>query len=158
MSESSQVNSTILNPPLTQNFKEWRIRIFQAEQKFYGVNAEHNENDDKKKSTKGKDRRSRLFTPCLDLNRLLGTNVHVKFYGGREISGILTGFDPLMNLVLDNAVEYLYLRDMDDRRRITDKTRSLGQVICRGTTVVVICPHDGIEAIDNPFTAHGEEE
>lgn len=84
--------------------------------------------------------------------------MHVKFYGGREISGILTGFDPLLNLVLDNALEYLYLRDTDGRRRITDETRSLGQVVCRGTTIVVICPHDGIEAIDNPFVAHGEEE
>lgn len=84
--------------------------------------------------------------------------MHVKFYGGREISGILIGFDPLLNLVLNNALEYLYFRDTEGRRRLTDETRSLGQVICRGTAIVVICPHDGIEEIDNPFVAHGEEE
>jgi U6 snRNA-associated Sm-like protein LSm7 len=32
--------------------------------------------------------------------------------GGRESSGILKGFDPLLNLVLDNTIEYL--RDPDD--------------------------------------------
>lgn len=134
------------------------MQLFQAEQQSYGLNAEENETHGQKRSTEGKDRRSRRLTACLDLNKYLGTNIHVKFFGGREISGTLTGFDPLLNLVVDNALEYLYLRDVDDKRRITDKTRSLGQVVCRGTTIVVISPHDEIEAIDNPFTAHGEEE
>uniref|UniRef100_A0A670IB04 Sm domain-containing protein n=1 Tax=Podarcis muralis TaxID=64176 RepID=A0A670IB04_PODMU len=56
----------------------------------------------------------------------------VKFQGGREASGVLKGFDPLLNL-------------------LTEDTRQLGLVVCRGTSVVLICPQDGMEAIPNPF-------
>lgn len=31
----------------------------------------------------------------------------MKFAGGREAEGILKGYDPLLNLVLDNTKEYL---------------------------------------------------
>lgn len=37
----------------------------------------------------------------------LNKRVRVKFHGGREVVGVLKGFDPLVNLVLDEAVEYL---------------------------------------------------
>lgn len=33
--------------------------------------------------------------------------IRVKFTGGREAAGILKGYDPLLNIVLDNTVEYL---------------------------------------------------
>ena len=33
--------------------------------------------------------------------------VRVKFTGGREVTGTLQGFDALVNLVLDDCVEYL---------------------------------------------------
>ncbi|WAR29810.1 LSM7-like protein, partial [Mya arenaria] len=64
-------------------------------------------------------------------------------------SGILKGFDPLLNLVLDDTTEFL--RDPDDPYKLTEDTRSLGLVVCRGTSVVLICPSDGMEAIANPF-------
>ena len=32
-----------------------------------------------------------------------------------------------------------------------DLKRNLGLVICRGTTVILICPMDGYEEISNPF-------
>lgn len=41
--------------------------------------------------------------------------------------------------------------DADDPYKITDETRELGIVVCRGTAVVLICPVDGMEAIANPF-------
>lgn len=31
----------------------------------------------------------------------------MKFAGGREAAGILKGYDPLLNLVLDNTTEFL---------------------------------------------------
>ena len=31
----------------------------------------------------------------------------MKFAGGRESSGTLKGFDPLLNIVLDDTIEYL---------------------------------------------------
>lgn len=77
--------------------------------------------------------------------------IRVKFAGGREASGILKGYDPLLNLVLDNTSEYL--RDPDDPYKLTDDTRELGLVVCRGTSVVLICPMDGMESIQNPFIA-----
>jgi len=65
------------------------------------------------------------------------------------VSGILKGFDPLVNLVLDNTLEYL--RDPDEPMKLTEDTRTLGLVVCRGTSIVLICPVDGMEAIANPF-------
>jgi hypothetical protein len=34
---------------------------------------------------------------------------------------------------------------------LLDKTRSLGLVVCRGPTIVLISPTDGVEEIENPF-------
>ncbi|XP_039103941.1 U6 snRNA-associated Sm-like protein LSm7 isoform X1 [Hyaena hyaena] len=42
-------------------------------------------------------------------------------------------------------------RDPDDQYKLTEDTRQLGLVVCRGTSVVLICPQDGMEAIPNPF-------
>ena len=39
----------------------------------------------------------------------------------------------------------------DDPFKTTDETRSLGLVVCRGNTVVLICPADSMEPIANPF-------
>ncbi|CAG2121951.1 unnamed protein product [Medioppia subpectinata] len=43
----------------------------------------------------------------VDLGKYLDKAIRVKFQGGREASGILKGFDPLLNLVLDNTIELL---------------------------------------------------
>jgi len=87
----------------------------------------------------------------VDLNKYIDKRVHVKFQGGREASGILKGYDQLLNLVLDNAVEHM--RELDDSSKSTQEkeTRNLGLIVARGTAVVVICPADGLEQIANPF-------
>jgi U6 snRNA-associated Sm-like protein LSm7 len=85
----------------------------------------------------------------IDLAKYLDKRIRVKFSGGRESSGILKGFDPLLNLVLDTTTEYL--RDPDDPYKLTNETRQLGLVVCRGTSVVLISPQDGMEEIANPF-------
>merc|ERR1712166_808077 len=85
----------------------------------------------------------------IDLTKYIDNGVRVKFQGGREVNGTLKGYDQLVNLVLDDAVEYL--RDPDDAYRLTDETRSLGLVVCRGTAVILISPLDGTEEIANPF-------
>ena len=41
------------------------------------------------------------------LCRRIEQPVRVKFTGGREVTGTLQGFDALVNLVLDDCVEYL---------------------------------------------------
>ncbi|KAL3078828.1 hypothetical protein niasHS_014610 [Heterodera schachtii] len=92
----------------------------------------------------------------VDLSRFIDKKVRVKFQGGREAAGILKGYDQLLNLVLDNATEFL--RDPEDPLRITDETRNLGLIVARGTAITVVAPNEGIEQIANPFvTAEAEE-
>lgn len=116
------------------------------------------------------------------------------------VAGVLKGYDQLLNLVLDEAREYLRgeppaIASGDERRpgerelcpppnsctltppdahaptpppprqtkqnktkpdpedpsRVTDKTRSLGLVVCRGTAVMVVSPTQGAEEVANPF-------
>jgi len=85
----------------------------------------------------------------LDLNKYFDQPITVKFNGGREVTGILKGYDTLVNLVLDDAQEFL--RDADDPYKVTDKKRHLGLVVCRGSAVMLIHPTDGTEEIANPF-------
>lgn len=43
----------------------------------------------------------------LELQKLMDTTVRIKCVGGRELKGILRGYDELVNLVLDDCDEYL---------------------------------------------------
>lgn len=67
------------------------------------------------------------------------------------VVGTLKGFDGLVNIVLDDCVEYL--RDPSDANKLQDPpvTRPLGLIVCRGTSVTVMMPEDGLTAIENPF-------
>jgi len=85
----------------------------------------------------------------LDLVKYFDKSITVKFNGGREVTGILKGYDTLVNLVLDDASEYL--RDPDDPYKLSDKKRHLGLVVCRGSAVMLISPTEGTEEIANPF-------
>ena len=51
---------------------------------------------------------------------------------------------------------FIYSRDPDDPYKLTEDTRPLGLVVCRGTAVVLICPVDGMEPIKNPFAQEQE--
>ncbi|KAI6207451.1 Sm domain-containing protein [Aphelenchoides besseyi] len=84
----------------------------------------------------------------VELSKFIDKRIRVKFQGGREATGILKGYDALLNLVLDDTQEFL--RDPDDLLKITDETRSLGLVVARGTAVTVIAPNEGVEQIANP--------
>ncbi|KAK4780275.1 hypothetical protein SAY87_016381 [Trapa incisa] len=107
----------------------------------------------------------------LDLAKFVDKGVQVKLTGGRQVTGTLKGYDQLLNLVLDEAVEFL--RDPDDPLKTTDQTRQLGLIItlvkihigsnicsdlktvglaiCRGTAVMLVSPTDGTDEIANPF-------
>ena len=84
-----------------------------------------------------------------DMDKYTGERVRVKFQGGRECEGVLKGFDKLDNLVLEDCIEYL--RDPDDSYTVTDQTRKLGLVVCRGTQVCLIAPCQGYTEIENPY-------
>jgi U6 snRNA-associated Sm-like protein LSm7 len=68
------------------------------------------------------------------------------------VMGILKGYDGLLNLVLDDAIETLHrpqhLETLGDSEHIT---RILGLLVCRGPSVVMIAPEDGSAEIPNPF-------
>ena len=53
--------------------------------------------------------------------------------------------DPLMEGYLE------YMRDVDDPYKLTEETRQLGLIVCRGTAVTLVCPSDGMMEIANPF-------
>jgi small nuclear ribonucleoprotein (snRNP)-like protein len=53
------------------------------------------------------DGRAAVRKDVLDLTKYVGQSVRVKMLGGREVQGELRGYDPLVNLVLDECVEYL---------------------------------------------------
>lgn len=50
-----------------------------------------------------------------------------------------------------NVNNILNYTDPDDPYKLNQDTRMLGLVVCRGTSVVLICPVDGMESIQNPF-------
>ncbi|KAL2269394.1 hypothetical protein VTJ83DRAFT_1578 [Remersonia thermophila] len=87
----------------------------------------------------------------LDLKKYMDKRVTAKFNGGREVTGVLKGYDALMNLVLDDVEETL--RD-DEGNEVT---RPLGLVVVRGTLLVMLSPVDGSEVIANPFLQAQEE-
>ncbi|ORY51506.1 U6 snRNA-associated Sm-like protein LSm7, partial [Rhizoclosmatium globosum] len=84
----------------------------------------------------------------LDMAKYMDKRVQVKFAAGREVTGILKGFDPLLNLVLDETEEQMY---SNGQAPGTLSTRQLGLVVTRGTSVILIAPVDGTEEIANPF-------
>ena len=92
----------------------------------------------------------------LDLSKYMDQSVRVKFMGGREVVGILKGYDALLNLVLDQTDENM--RADDDPYKQTGETRSLGLTVCRGTAVTLVCPADGFEEIANPFLQEGGDD
>ncbi|KAK8399929.1 hypothetical protein O3P69_002964 [Scylla paramamosain] len=72
----------------------------QQQQQSGGERREGGARDGEQKDKKRKE-------SILDLSKYLDKAIRVKFSGGREASGILKGFDQLLNLVLDNTIEYL---------------------------------------------------
>lgn len=80
--------------------------------------------------------------PIMDLEKYKDQKISVEFSGGRRIEGVLTGYDQLMNMVLEDVVEIL-----DD-----GKTRKLGLLVARGGPIIqTIYPVEGSAVIENPF-------
>ncbi|KAJ8453416.1 hypothetical protein ONZ51_g11108 [Trametes cubensis] len=85
----------------------------------------------------------------LDLAKYVNERIRVKFTGGREgLTGVLKGYDQLLNLVLDEVQENL--QGVPDGQQTT---RNLGLVVLRGPTITLLSPVDGFEEIANPFVA-----
>ncbi|GFS63211.1 small nuclear ribonucleoprotein G [Trichonephila clavipes] len=63
-----------------------------------------------------------------ELKRYMDKKLHLKLNGGRHVMGILRGFDPFMNLVMDEAVEQLK----------EGKTNPIGMIVIRGNSIVLL--------------------
>ncbi|KAF7456446.1 hypothetical protein HWI79_3014 [Cryptosporidium felis] len=85
----------------------------------------------------------------IGLSKFNNKEIKVKLCGGREVVGILRGFDAVTNLVLDNTTEFML--DNYDISLSPNKKRNLGLLVIRGASVLMICPKDGSETINNPF-------
>ncbi|GAX14634.1 U6 snRNA-associated Sm-like protein LSm7 [Fistulifera solaris] len=91
----------------------------------------------------------------LELAKMMDTVVQVKCLGGRELKGTLKGYDDLVNLVLEDCIEYI--RDAETQMP-TDRSRKLGLAVIRGTQVSLVAPQEGAEEIANPFVAAEDDE
>lgn len=72
------------------------------------------------------------------------------------MTGILRGYDTLLNMVLDESIETM--RDLEDPSSLTEKTRTLGLSVCKGGAVMSVFPTEGYVQVDNPFGDDEEEE
>lgn len=68
------------------------------------------------------------------------------------VIGVLKGYDPLLNLVMDQVEEFVRAMDADTEEwKLTESKRDLGLVVIRGPALILISPLDGMEEIENPF-------
>jgi len=63
-----------------------------------------------------------------ELKKLMDKRLAMKLNGGRSINGILRGFDPFMNIVLDDTIE-----DNKDGSK-----NNIGMVVIRGNSIIMM--------------------
>merc|ERR1711935_435151 len=63
-----------------------------------------------------------------ELKKFMDKKLSIKVNGGRKVEGILRGFDPFMNLVVDDAIEY----------RKDSSSHPMGMCVIRGNSVLMI--------------------
>ncbi|XP_049849186.1 probable small nuclear ribonucleoprotein G [Schistocerca gregaria] len=65
-----------------------------------------------------------------DLKKFMEKRLLVKINGGRQVTGILRGYDQYLNLVLDNAVEEVS----------STERNQMGSTFIRGSSVLMVEP------------------
>ncbi|RHZ46314.1 hypothetical protein Glove_627g13 [Diversispora epigaea] len=68
-----------------------------------------------------------------ELKRYMEKRMFIQLNGGRKVTGVLRGYDPFMNLVVDDTIEEV---------SATEK-HNIGMVVIRGNSVVMM------EALEN---------
>merc|ERR1712218_386687 len=63
-----------------------------------------------------------------ELKKFMDKRIHLKINGNRAVEGILRGFDPFMNLVLDETIEFTK----------TGERNAIGMTVIRGNSVVML--------------------
>merc|ERR1712062_538915 len=70
-----------------------------------------------------------------ELKKYMDKKIHLKINGGRAVEGVLRGFDPFMNLVIDDAIEFTKAGDKN----------YIGMVVLRGNSVVMLEAKDRLD-------------
>ncbi|CAG9796055.1 unnamed protein product [Diatraea saccharalis] len=63
-----------------------------------------------------------------ELKKFMDKKLSIKLNAGRAVTGVLRGFDPFMNLVLDESVE-----ETKDGQR-----NNIGMVVIRGNSIIML--------------------
>uniref|UniRef100_A0A671RVB9 Small nuclear ribonucleoprotein G n=1 Tax=Sinocyclocheilus anshuiensis TaxID=1608454 RepID=A0A671RVB9_9TELE len=71
---------------------------------------------------------SKAHPPELKKYPLFSCALSVKLNGGRHVQGILRGFDPFMNLVVDDSIEMAP----------GGQVNNIGMVVIRGNSIIML--------------------
>ncbi|KAJ3141398.1 hypothetical protein HK100_007228 [Physocladia obscura] len=63
-----------------------------------------------------------------ELKKYMDKRLFLELNGNRKVSGVLRGFDPFMNIVLEDATEEVSPTDRQD----------IGMIVIRGNSIVVM--------------------
>ncbi|XP_037077688.1 small nuclear ribonucleoprotein G-like [Pollicipes pollicipes] len=63
-----------------------------------------------------------------ELKKFMDKHMTLKLNGGRQIEGVLRGFDPFMNLVLDESLEVTK----------SGQRTKIGMVVVRGNSIIML--------------------
>ncbi|CAK5125842.1 unnamed protein product [Meloidogyne enterolobii] len=70
-----------------------------------------------------------------ELKKYMDKQVNIKLNGNRNVSGVLRGFDPFMNIVVEDCIEHMK----------TGESQSIGMVVIRGNSIVIMEPMERIQ-------------
>nr|XP_054098912.1 small nuclear ribonucleoprotein G-like [Callithrix jacchus] len=70
---------------------------------------------------------SKAQTP--ELKIFMDKKLSLKLNGGRHVQGILQGFDPIMNLVIDECMEEM---------ATSGQQNNIGMVVIRGNSIIML--------------------
>jgi len=63
-----------------------------------------------------------------ELKKFMDKKLSLKLNGNRRVTGVLRGFDPFMNLVIDEATEDISATQKND----------IGMVVVRGNSIILL--------------------
>ncbi|RKP08006.1 hypothetical protein THASP1DRAFT_30189 [Thamnocephalis sphaerospora] len=66
--------------------------------------------------------------PTPELKKYMDKRLFIQLNGSRKVTGVLRGYDPFMNIVLDNAFEEVS----------SSERHSIGMIVIRGNSVVAM--------------------
>jgi small nuclear ribonucleoprotein G len=69
-----------------------------------------------------------------ELKKFMDKQIHLRINGGHEVEETLCGFDPFMNLVPDDLIEFTKQKTLNN----------IGMVVIRGTSMVMLEARDRI--------------